>query len=88
MEQVKVNLAYRWYSDYDLDEAIPVEEQPHVFDMFFRSKHVVNIPGTGLGLPIVKQVVSVHGGTIHLQSNEGRGTKVTVRLPHHPPSSL
>ncbi|MEI4830275.1 ATP-binding protein [Bacillus sp. FJAT-53711] len=37
--------------------------------------------GTGLGLAIVKQIVHIHGGTWHIESEEGRGTKISIYLP-------
>ncbi|HEX6118744.1 MAG TPA: ATP-binding protein [Dongiaceae bacterium] len=41
--------------------------------------------GTGLGLPIVKGIVELHGGTIEIKSEPSRGTSVIVRFPNHPP---
>ena len=41
--------------------------------------------GTGLGLPIVKGIVELHGGTLEIRSQPGDGTTVTVRFPNHPP---
>jgi len=48
-----------------------------VFDPFFTTK----AKGTGLGLPVCKQIVSLHGGTIKIESAPGKGTAVTVTLP-------
>ena len=41
--------------------------------------------GTGLGLPIVKGIVELHGGTLEIGSQPGNGTTVVVRIPNHPP---
>ncbi len=45
------------------------------------SAHNRKHPGTGLGLPLAKSLVEMHGGTLDLQSRLGSGTTVTVRLP-------
>lgn len=47
------------------------------FDAFYSTKR----GGSGLGLPTVKQVVEAHGGTIELQSEEGKGTRFTIVFP-------
>lgn len=62
---------------------IPAAEVPRLFQRFFRGSNAEKelIPGTGLGLPIVKQFVENHGGTISIDSTENVGTTVTVRLP-------
>jgi PAS domain S-box-containing protein len=58
-------------------------EQEHLFDRFFRSSEATEraIPGTGLGLTIVKAIVERHEGTIEVESAEGQGTTMRVRLP-------
>jgi PAS domain S-box-containing protein len=60
---------------------IPQEDQARLFETFHRARNARNIPGTGLGLTIVKRSVDLHGGTIEVQSEENVGTTVTVCLP-------
>lgn len=63
----------------DNGPGIPRELQASVFEPFFTTKPAGR--GTGLGLPIARNIVERHGGTLQLQSREGGGTRVTVRLP-------
>ena len=63
---------------------IPSADLPTIFERYRRGRNVGGISGTGLGLTGVKQTVERHGGTIALESEEGRGTRVTVRLPLQP----
>lgn len=62
---------------------IPQDEQHHLLSRFFRASNATAraIQGTGLGLTIARSVVEHHGGTLHIESSEGVGTRVTVRLP-------
>ena len=59
---------------------IPAEEQKQLFEPFYRGKNVRHIGGTGLGLVVVQKCVDLHGGTIKITSEAGRGTTVTVIL--------
>jgi signal transduction histidine kinase len=60
---------------------IPRADLPHVFERFFRAGNVANVAGTGLGLAGVRQIVEQHGGAVFIESEEGHGTRITVRLP-------
>ena len=62
---------------------IPKTEQGRLFTEFFRASNARTAceTGTGLGLMIVKSKVEQHGGSIEIESEEGRGTTVRVRLP-------
>ena len=59
---------------------IPPDDQPHVFERFFRSDSSRSLPGNGLGLALVHSIVKAHGGTVELKSEPGKGTVFTVRL--------
>ena len=61
---------------------IPAIDLPHIFERFHRGGNVIGrIPGTGIGLHGSRQIIEQHGGTISIESQEGHGTAVTVRLP-------
>jgi len=60
---------------------IPHEDQARLFEAFHRGQNVGEIPGTGLGMVIVKRCVDLHGGSISLLSQPGGGTAVTVSIP-------
>lgn len=60
---------------------IPEEEQPRLFEPFYRAENVGEARGTGLGLFIAKQAVDLHSGEILVQSTAGEGTIFFVMLP-------
>ncbi|WP_216351233.1 PAS domain S-box protein [Leptolyngbya sp. 'hensonii'] len=60
---------------------IPIDDQKRLFEPFYRGKNVRTIPGTGLGLVVVKKCVDLHQGTIQVMSEVGRGTTCLVTLP-------
>jgi len=65
----------------DTGMGISKDELPMLFTEFRRLKGSANVEGTGLGLFIVKTIVEAHGGTVEAQSDVGKGTTFTVRLP-------
>jgi signal transduction histidine kinase len=54
---------------------------PEVLGRVFRPFHTTKKDGHGLGLPTARKIVLAHGGTIEAQSEPGRGSKFTIRLP-------
>jgi two-component system, NtrC family, sensor histidine kinase HydH len=61
----------------DTGAGIPPDQQAKVFDPYFSTKKT----GTGLGLPTVRRVAEEHGGSLTLESEIGKGTQFTLRLP-------
>lgn len=63
----------------DTGHGIPPEQLSKVFRPF----HTTKATGNGLGLATTRKVILAHGGAIEVQSEAGRGTKFTIRLPEH-----
>lgn len=60
---------------------IPEADRPKLFSSFYRCSNTAKLPGTGLGLTIVKEAVQRHGGEISFSSEVGQGTTFTVVIP-------
>lgn len=62
---------------------IPASEQPQLFTRFYRASNAMAqaVPGTGLGLTIVRSIVMQHGGSVDIESVEDCGTTARIRLP-------
>ena len=66
----------------DFGIGVPPSEVDRLFDSFHRAENVGSIPGTGLGLPIVKRAVDLLRGKIEVDSQINIGTTFTVTLPN------
>ncbi|MGB7338885.1 MAG: DICT sensory domain-containing protein [Phototrophicaceae bacterium] len=64
----------------DKGSGIPIEDQPYIFEPFFRGKNVEKVQGSGIGLQIVHDCVMIYGGTIDFKS-DANGTIFNVQLP-------
>ncbi len=65
----------------DHGRGIPPDDLPHVFDRFYRAPDARGMPGSGLGLSIVRQVAEAHGGEVDVEPAEGGGVVFRLRLP-------
>jgi two-component system sensor histidine kinase BaeS len=67
----------------DSGKGIPSEHLPHIFDRFYKASSTAGIasPGSGLGLSIVKAIVTRHGGHVTVSSESGIGTIIRMELP-------
>ncbi|MDY7075885.1 MAG: HAMP domain-containing sensor histidine kinase, partial [Chloroflexota bacterium] len=65
----------------DTGPGIPQEETPRVWEELYRGQGARGVPGSGLGLALVRAIVERHGGRVTLRSRVGQGTMVTIRLP-------
>lgn len=72
----KVEIAVR-----DSGPGIPPEEQPFLFDRFYRGDRSRHLPGNGLGLSLARAVAHAHGGDIRVESSPGAGSVFTLVLP-------
>ncbi len=65
----------------DTGPGIPEEEQPHVWEELYRGEAGRGVPGSGLGLALVRAIAERHNGKVGLRSRLGQGTVFTLRLP-------
>ncbi|HEX5995198.1 MAG TPA: HAMP domain-containing sensor histidine kinase, partial [Jiangellales bacterium] len=65
----------------DAGPGIPADELPHVFDRLWRGHDARSVAGTGIGLAVVRELVTAHGGSVTAESPPCGGTTFTIRLP-------
>ncbi|MDQ1074265.1 MULTISPECIES: sensor histidine kinase KdpD [Microbacterium] len=65
----------------DTGRGVPADAQAVVFDDLARAANARDVPGSGIGLSLVRTILHRHGGDVELRSREGAGTVVTLRLP-------
>ena len=65
----------------DTGVGISRRDLPHVFERFYKADRARSGGGTGMGLAIAKHVIEAHGGSIRVQSKEGRGSTFSFDLP-------
>ena len=67
----------------DTGHGIEPEHLPHLFERFYRTDwaRAKDAGGTGLGLPIVKEIAEAHGGTVSVSSQVEKGSIFTLHLP-------
>jgi len=63
-------------TDYGI--GIPEQEMPKMFNRFFRTSNAAGIPGTGIGLSLVKQLTEMQGGNVRVESRDGEGSMFCV----------
>jgi signal transduction histidine kinase len=66
---------------------IPAADLGRLFERYHRGSNVSGIVGTGVGLYLVKMALDMHGGRVEVDSEEGVGSRFTVRLPVKPASA-
>lgn len=73
-----------WVEIGDTGEGIAEAQLPRIFDPFYTTRPVGS--GTGMGLNVVYRIMENHGGSVEVNSKEGRGTRIRVYLPIRPES--
>jgi two-component system, OmpR family, sensor kinase len=66
----------------DTGPGIPDTEAPHVWEELYRGVAARGVPGSGLGLALVKSIITRHNGQVTMRSRPGKGTVFTIKLAH------
>ena len=69
-------------SVHNQGEPLSLSERVRIFDKFYRGQNVRHqVAGTGMGLPVARDILLAHGGEIHLNSSNERGTEFVMTIP-------
>ena len=77
----KIDQAVLKFRVQDAGRGIALQQQQKIFERFYRLKEHQNIPGTGIGLAVVKEFVELLGGSIQVESEINRGASFEIALP-------
>ncbi len=81
---IKIKVSANKYIKVKISDSgigIPLKDQKHIFERFFRAKNALHYQGTGIGLNIVKYHVEELGGSINFTSKENIGSTFVIKLP-------
>lgn len=80
---IKVEEGFQTIQIQVIDEGIgiPEDDKPYIFRRFFRAKNSINVPGTGLGLNIIKSYTELMGGKLRYESKENQGSSFELEFP-------
>ena len=68
----------------DTGVGIPADELEFISERFYRARTAEGVPGTGIGLNFVAQIMKLHNGRVEVRSVEGEGSTFTLRFPYQP----
>lgn len=66
----------------DQGDGIPADELPRIFQKYFRGRAAKEAPGAGLGLYLVRKIITAHGGRVEVESTPGAGTVFRLSIPN------
>jgi two-component system sensor histidine kinase MprB len=81
---VRIRLNHGTLTVDDEGPGIAPADREHVFDRFYRSEESRSMPGSGLGLSIVRQVIERHAGNVRVDESEDGGTRMVMQVPGAP----
>ena len=81
---IEIDISTREIRIRDHGPGIPDADLPHIFDKFYRADTSRTLPGSGLGLALVKQIVDDHNGTVTAINHPAGGTAITIGFPNPP----